>query len=339
MTLEQSVDLFKEDRGLITDWIKEIISDQYENSILRQMIIPVFANEHSKKLRPLIVLYCFRMLVGDDKDDSFLKPLCSAIEISHNASLLVDDVFDKDLLRRGDDSFFVKNGTFSALSIAYNLSAFVFELATRANDSAIVREFGKAGTALSSALYLSKYLKSNSRVTEEFFMDVLHRKTSALFESSARIGSLLSSHYTEVDSSTIEIMTKFGELFGTAYQLRDDVLAIIGSIDDLGKEPDSDITNRFQSLITIEAMNLASEEDRETLINFYQKEADFDPERIRSILIDSGGIRKVLNTTLEIRNEALSILAKFPESDAKDKLVKLTSLINFESIQPYILNK
>lgn len=337
--MEQSVDLFKEDRSLITDWIKEIISDQYENSVLRQMIIPVFANEHSKKLRPLIVLYCYRMLIGDDKDDSFLKPLCSAIEISHNASLLVDDVFDKDLLRRGDDSFFVKNGTFSALSIAYNLSAFVFELATRANDSAIVREFGKAGTALSSALYLSKYLKSKTMVTKEFFMDVLHRKTSALFESSARIGSLLSSHYTNVNSSTIEIMTKFGELFGTAYQLRDDVLAIIGSIDDLGKEPDSDITNRFQSLITIEAMNLASEEDRETLINFYQKEADIDPEKIRSILIESGGIRKVLNTTLEIRNEALSILAKFPDSDAKDKLVKLTSLINFESIQPYILNK
>ncbi|OLS25779.1 MAG: Geranylgeranyl diphosphate synthase [Candidatus Heimdallarchaeota archaeon LC_2] len=339
MTLEQSVNLFKADRELITDWIKEIISDEYENSVLRQMIIPVFANENSKKLRPLIIVYCFRMIVGEDEDESLLKPLCSAIEISHNASLLIDDIFDKDLLRRGEESFFVKHGTFSALSIAYNLSAFVFELSTRADNPTIVREYGKAGTALSSALYLSKDLKSKKKVSKEFFMDVLHRKTSALFETSAKIGALLSGHFKDIDTSTIDVVAKFGQLFGTAYQLRDDVLAIIGSIEDLGKEPDSDITNRFQSLITIEAMGLASDKDRIKLEDFYLNADEIDPETIRNILIDSGGVKKVIDTTLELRNEALAILSTFPDSNAKDKLIKLTSLINFESLKPYILNK
>lgn len=338
MTLEQDIDLFREDRLLIIDWIKEIIEDQYENSQLRQIIIPVFANSQSKKLRPLIVLYSFRMLVGDNQDESMLKPLCSAIEISHNASLLVDDIFDKDMLRRGEDSFFVKHGTFAALSIAYNLSAFVFDLSTRSNNSEIVREFGKAGSALSSALYFSKDLKTNYKVTHEFFMDILHRKTSSLFESSAKVGSLLATQFDTIDRQKIEIIAKFGELFGTAYQLRDDVLAIIGSAKDLGKEPDSDIINRFQSLITIEAMNLASEKDRITLEDFYFKGKDIDPELIRSILIDSGGVKKVLETTLKIRDEALSILSEFEESSGKKMLVKLTKLINFETIKPYITN-
>ncbi|MCE7734607.1 MAG: hypothetical protein GPJ54_07010 [Candidatus Heimdallarchaeota archaeon] len=336
--MEQDIDLFREDRLLIIDWIKEIIEEQYENSQLRKIIVPVFANSQSKKLRPLIVLYCFRMLVGDNQDESMLKPLCSAIEISHNASLLVDDIFDKDMLRRGEDSFFVKHGTFAALSIAYNLSAFVFDLSTRANNSEIVREFGKAGSALSSALYFSKDLKTNHKVSREFFMDILHRKTSSLFESSAKVGSLLATHFNNIDRQKVEIIAKFGELFGTAYQLRDDVLAIIGSVKDLGKEPDSDIINRFQSLITIEAMNLASEKDRIILEDFYFKGKDIDPESIRSILIDSGGVRKVLETTIKIRDEALSILSQFEESSGKEMLIKLTNLINFETIKPYITN-
>jgi geranylgeranyl pyrophosphate synthase len=339
VTLEQGVDLFMKDRLLITDWIKEIIEDQYDNSNLRQMIIPVFANSQSKKLRPLIVLYCFRMLVGDDQDESLLKPLCSAIEISHNASLLVDDIFDKDMLRRGEDSFFVKHGTFAALSIAYNLSAFVFDLSTRSDNSAIVREFGKAGSALSSALYFSKDLKTNQIVSEEFFMDVLYRKTSALFESSAKVGALLAAHYDNINENTIELITKFGELFGTAYQLRDDILAIIGSKHDLGKEPDSDIINRFQSLITIEAMNKANGKDKQDLIDYYLNGKNIDPELIRTILIESGGIKSVLETTIKIRDEALTILDHFPNSSGKEKLIKLTSLINFESIKPFIINK
>ncbi|MHA2097420.1 MAG: polyprenyl synthetase family protein [Candidatus Kariarchaeaceae archaeon] len=339
MTLEQGVDLFIDDRLLITDWIKEIIEDQYNNSNLRQMIIPVFANSKSKKLRPLIVLYCFRMLVGDGQDESLLKPLCSAIEISHNASLLVDDIFDKDMLRRGEDSFFVKHGTFAALSIAYNLSAFVFDLSTRSDDSAIVREFGKAGSALSSALYFSKDLKTSHTVTQEFFMDVLYRKTSALFESSAKVGALLAAQFDNVNENSIELITKFGELFGTAYQLRDDVLAIIGSKHDLGKEPDSDITNRFQSLITIEAMKKANGKEKQQLTDFYLKGKDVDPELIRSILIDSGAVKTVLETTIGIRDEALAILNQFPASSGKEKLVKLTSLINFESIKPFIVSK
>ena len=118
------------------------------------------------------------------------------------------------------------------------------------------------------------------------------------------------------------LFAKFGQLFGTAYQLRDDVLAIIGSIEDLGKEPDSDITNRFQSLITIEAMNLASEPDRKTLEDFYLNAVEIDPETIRNILIESGGVKKAINTTLELRNEALAILSKFPDSKANKDVFK-----------------
>ena len=335
--MDQSFELFDDDRKLIGEWITQVLEEQYKDPVIQKMVLPVFANSKSKKLRPLLILNVFKMLTPSTEDLSCLKPVSSAMEISHNASLLVDDVFDKDQLRRGKASFFVEHGTFAALSIAYNLSAFVFDLATRSDDAQVVREFGKAATALSSALYFSKDLKNSKSISKEFFMDVLHRKTSALFESSAKVGALMASKFEDVNEETLEEMRNFGSYFGTAYQLRDDVLAIIGTFKDLGKKPDSDITNRFQSLITIEAMRLSKGEDQEKLKNYYLKDIDYDHDEIRSILIDSGAVTSVVETTIEYRKKAVEILNKFPDSDGKNKLMSLANLINFESIQPYLV--
>lgn len=322
-------------KQLIIDWLTDVIHEEYQNSILEKMILPIFVNNKSKKLRPLVVLLCYRLIAGEDSDEQLLKYICSAIEICHNASLIVDDVFDRDELRRGKASFFVEFGTFAAISSAYNLSAFVFDLAARTNNNEIVKELGRVGTALSSALYLSKDLRSKEIVSEEFFMDLLHRKTSALFESSARCGGLLATN----DKEKLDLLGRFGKLFGYSYQLRDDVLAIIGSIEELGKEPDSDITNRFQSLITIEAFRLANTADKKILSDYYLRQTDVDPETIRSILIESGAINAVIQKTEEYREEAGELLNQFPDSVSRRLLLELLSIINFNSIKQYALVK
>jgi len=327
---ENTVDLFEHDRQLIVKAINDDLKGQYGDSFVFKMIAPYFGRQ-GKKLRPLLSVYVYRLIAGDDAPLKKIHPILSAIEIAHNASLIVDDVFDKDELRRGDLSFFVKYGTFAALSIAYNLSAFVFDLATRTDHAEVVRTVGGAASDLSYALYLSKDLKSSSIVTEEYFMDVLRKKTSSLFRSAAKAAALLATD----NRSTIQEMEEFGDNFGTAYQLRDDVLAIQGTFDDLGKEPDSDIVNRFQSLITIEAFKNASKEDLRVLTEFYLQDMDYDPEVIRQILIRSGGTQAAMERCLDYRQMCLNTLEKFPVSVTRDKLTELLMKINFDRIQKY----
>ena len=168
--IDRSFDVFQEDRELIENWITDVIAEEYKDSVMKDMILPLFASSNGKKLRPLIALYLYRLLAGEESDERKIQPLTAALEISHNASLIVDDIFDKDELRRGEESFFVKFGTFAALSAAYNLSAFVFDLATRTDNNLVVREIGRAGSALSSALYLSKDLVSDRIVSDKFFV-------------------------------------------------------------------------------------------------------------------------------------------------------------------------
>jgi geranylgeranyl pyrophosphate synthase len=324
----QSFDLHLEDRNVINDWIIEIIEDEYKSSVMKKMIIPLFAANKGKKLRPLIARYSYKLIAGEDADETKLRPLCAALEISHNASLIVDDIFDKDELRRGEQSFFVKFGTFAALSSAYNLSAFVFDLATRTDNNQIVREVGKVGTALSSALFLSKDLVNKRLISEEFFMDVLYRKTTALFEAASKSGTLLATD----DQTIVNEFSEFGYNFGTAYQLRDDVLGIVGTMDDLGKLPISDIDNRFQSLITIEAIKQGTPDQIATLKAFYLDNEPLNIETIRSILIETGAIRTVMNKSIELRNRAIAFLNKFPDTRSKNMLLALVEKITFDGI-------
>ncbi|MHA2501606.1 MAG: polyprenyl synthetase family protein [Candidatus Kariarchaeaceae archaeon] len=328
-------EIFDEDRALIQGWIVDVIQAEYQNSLMREMILPFFANPSAKKLRPLIILNVFRTIYGEEVDAVTLdkvKHLCSALEISHNASLMIDDVFDKDIVRRGEDAFHVKFGTFASLAAGYNLSAFVFDLATRTDNHQIVREIGKVGTALSSALFMSKDLVSYKRISRDYFMDLLFRKTSALFVSCSKTAALLSSDDPEV----VKRAEDFGNFFGTAYQLRDDVLAIIGNKTDLGKPPHSDIENRFQSLITIEAMELATEEQMDILKSFYLKHEDQDLELIQDILVDTGAVRKVAEVTLQYVRQAREILESFEDSASRRKLEVLLSKINFDKYHPVL---
>ncbi len=318
-------DIFAEDRQTIIDTLDDILKEEYgKDSMIAKMISPYFGNR-GKKLRPLLSIYVYRLIKGDDAPLDRLLPILASIEIAHNASLIVDDIFDRDEMRRGDLAFFVKHGTFAALSIAYNLSAFVFDLATRTKHAEVVRTVGRAASMLSSALFLSKDLKSSRVISEEFFMEILRRKTSSLFMSAAKCAVLLATD----DPAMIDRMTQFGDDFGTAYQLRDDVLAIEGTFEDLGKEPDSDITNRFQSLITIEAMRRATPDDQRILREYYLEDKDYDPELIRQILIRSGGTRATKDRCLWYKQRCLDVLADFPDSLTKKKLLALLDIISF----------
>ena len=324
---DQGADVFAEDRQTIIETLDEILKDEYgKDSMIAKMISPYFG-KRGKKLRPLLSIYVYRLIKGDDASLDRLLPILASIEIAHNASLIVDDIFDRDEMRRGDLAFFVKHGTFAALSIAYNLSAFVFDLATRTKHAEVVRTVGRAASMLSSALFLSKDLKSSRVISEDFFMEILRRKTSSLFMSAAKCAVLLATD----DPALIDKMTQFGDDFGTAYQLRDDVLAIEGTFEDLGKEPDSDITNRFQSLITIEAMRRATPEDQQILREYYLEDKDHDPELIRQILIRSGGTQATKERCLAYKQRCLDVLNEFPDSVTKEKLRALIDIVSFKS--------
>ncbi|MHA1910901.1 MAG: polyprenyl synthetase family protein [Candidatus Kariarchaeaceae archaeon] len=324
----------------INETLAQIIDFYYFDNPMKKWLSPyLFPEKPGKRLRPLISLYSYEISCGFKADTKLIYELTCASELIHNASLIIDDVYDNDFRRRGDDAFHVSHGTFSAMATAHNLSSLSEKLISQARNFDMIDAFIEMQTALSNTLILSRRLEEPPLINETFFYKLLDYKTASVFRCSARIGSLhgVTSNSSLSKDDADEIVQKMSDIgtdFGIAYQLRDDVLAIIGSSKVLGKSPDSDIINRIQSLIVLESIRLGSESEKETLLDYYiNKNETITLDEVRTLLKNSGGVASVIKKCDFHRERAITSLEVFPDSTAKTRYTNLLRKINFEGLR------
>jgi len=78
----------------------------------------------------------------------------------------------------------------------------------------------------------------------DHYLSVLADKTGSLIATSARFGALLAG----ADESTVDVLTRFGERFGTAFQLSDDLLDVLSETTQSGKTPGTDLREGVATL-------------------------------------------------------------------------------------------
>jgi heptaprenyl diphosphate synthase len=78
----------------------------------------------------------------------------------------------------------------------------------------------------------------------EHYLSVLADKTASLISTSARFGAMLSG----ADEQTVDVLTRFGERFGIAFQLSDDLLDVLSDSSESGKTPGTDLREGVPTL-------------------------------------------------------------------------------------------
>ncbi|MHA1204101.1 MAG: polyprenyl synthetase family protein, partial [Candidatus Heimdallarchaeaceae archaeon] len=190
----------------------------------------------------------------------------------------------------------------------------------------IVEELTKATQNLAISLFLEqKFRNANTKMTQEEALLLIDRKTTTLFEAASVIGVLLN-QATQEDR---EKMKDFGKYFGRAFQLRDDLLSITATEEEIGKTSViTDIKNRIQTYIVLVAMEQAAEEDKKKLEEYYIEKKELDVEEIRTLIKRSGAIKTVAKLVNEYIEKAMSILKSYPESTARNKLIEITRFLS-----------
>ncbi|MHA1415067.1 MAG: polyprenyl synthetase family protein [Candidatus Heimdallarchaeaceae archaeon] len=317
------LDVEKDIEEINNELIKLKDNAPYDEEIVN--LINEIIETGGKRIRPLITLLCYEMISNKKRDNTSFAAAC-AIEIIHNASLLIDDIFDKDIFRRKKKSFYLKFSTFSAISMSYSLSSLAFGLALKTKLLEIVEELTKATQNLAISLFLEqKFRNANTKMTQEEALLLIDRKTTTLFEAASVIGVLLN-QATQEDR---EKMKDFGKYFGRAFQLRDDLLSITATEEEIGKTSViTDIKNRIQTYIVLVAMEQAAEEDKKKLEEYYIEKKELDVEEIRTLIKRSGAIKTVAKLVNEYIEKAMSILKSYPESTARNKLIEITRFLS-----------
>ncbi|MBQ2815393.1 MAG: polyprenyl synthetase family protein [Clostridia bacterium] len=209
-----------------------------------------------KRIRPALLMEFCRIFC-DDYCVSI--PAACAIEMIHTYSLIHDDLpcMDNDDFRRGKPSCHISFGEDIALLAGDGLQSLAFETMTRINidSDKIVKSIaclaeccGINGMVGGQVIDLES---ENKQISHDTLIFLQRLKTGKLIEAAAKIGCILGG----ANDEEISLCLKYAENIGLAFQIRDDILDVIGDEELLGKPIGSDKEENkstFLSFMSIE---------------------------------------------------------------------------------------
>ena len=287
-----------------------IFGDEYLDSVTTHLI---YAG--GKRLRPLLAVASATSGERPGTREDLLGGV--ALELMHLASLYHDDVMDEDEVRRNVDSVNARYG---------NLIAIVAGDYLMARSAAIAADLGTevAGLLARTLAALTRGQVSEVRTafsverTQDDYFAAIEGKTAALMASSCRVGAL-TAHLAENER---EALTDFGRCFGMIYQLRDDILDVIATDNELGKPAGQDLAEGIYNLPTIFALRDANvgDELRGVLGAVLDDE---DRERARKLVVATDGIERTIASAETYLAQAHVALTKLPSEQLRNGFASL----------------
>lgn len=194
-----------------------------------------------KRLRPVMVLEFCRMCGGEDES---ALPLAAAIEMIHTYSLIHDDLpcMDNDDFRRGNPTNHRVYGEAIAVLAGDSLLTEAFTMVSKAPLPAEARVLAIQTLAECSGCtgmvggQVLDIMSEERACTEQEILDIQVRKTGALIRAACMMGVIAGTGNQE----QMDAAARFADHLGLAFQIRDDMLDVIGSAEKMGKSVGTD---------------------------------------------------------------------------------------------------
>ncbi|MDQ4149577.1 MAG: polyprenyl synthetase family protein [Actinomycetota bacterium] len=266
-----------------------------------------------KRLRPAVAVLGSRLGSGPNHH---VDITAAAIEMVHLATLYHDDVIDEADMRRGVPSANEKWGN----KVAILAGDYLFARASKISSEV----GGDVPGALADAIAQVVQGQVNElgsvydpRRSEEQYFTTIGGKTASLIEVAVRLGASLASCEPEV----VAAMRRFGEAFGYAFQVADDLLDLTASEEELGKPPGTDLRDGVYTLPVIYAV----EADSSLASKLGTPSVDVDA--VREATFVTGAFERAMMVAMGYVEEALSALKSAPPSPARATLEQITRLV------------
>jgi geranylgeranyl diphosphate synthase, type II len=230
-----------------------------------------YPSRRGKALRPSMCLASCEAFGGPLGD---ALPSAVAIELLHNAFLVHDDIEDASLLRRGEPTLHRRYGTPLALNagdgLALQALATLREnidlLGPRLADRIMMEfDFMSQQTVAGQALELGWCRDNRVDLGPDDYLELIMKKTCWYTTIlPLRVGALVGSRGT----AELEPMIEFGFHLGAAFQIRDDILNLVGDPGVYGKEALGDLLEGKRTLMLIHLLASADPADRRWLVTY-----------------------------------------------------------------------
>jgi geranylgeranyl diphosphate synthase type II len=263
-------------RDLVAPVLRRAVPDREPRRHLYGLVASHLARM-GKGLRPALCIATCRAFGGDAEH---ALPSAAALELLHNAFLVHDDVEDGSEYRRGQPTVHQQHGIPLAVNAGDAMQALALRL-LKDNRSLlgpektwlVFEEFDHMmiETIEGQAIELGWIRDNNCDTSEEDYLLLVLKKTCWYsFIHPCRIGAILNGQ----TGSLLEPFNRFGYYLGTAFQIQDDVLNLVGDRNQYGKEIGGDLFEGKRTLMLAHLFKTSSKEEKEKLRAFLAKPRD-----------------------------------------------------------------
>jgi octaprenyl-diphosphate synthase len=273
------------------------------------------AESGGKRVRPTLHLLCARLCDYDGPHDVLLG---AVLEMIHSATLIHDDVVDEAKTRRGRPSV---NSTWgNNLSVLFGdyLLARAMDLALRARSLEVMERLAEITVRMAEGEMLQTRYVGRLDLTIEEHLDLIERKTAALFAGCCELAGMVAG----VDPERREALRRYGLQIGMAFQVVDDLLDFTGNSKTLGKPAASDLREGKVTLALIDLMGEGSTRALVLSKRILESGAPDAPEiaELTELLGESGALERTHDRARQYAAQAARELVGFPDGRARRAL-------------------
>jgi len=304
-----------------------------------------------KRIRPLLCIAAYNSF--KKKPDEKIVIPSVGIEFLHNASLIHDDIIDKDDFRRGKPAFHYR---FKKYHEKYNLKkmvakdfgtnigiiggdtaffmgleAYLFNEFEYKQNLKAINYYEEVFKEISDGVLIEIDMVNQKKIKIQDYIKMISLKTGALLEKSILIGA----NYAEVDDKYLKFLSTYGINLGIIFQAIDDILGTFGDEKITGKPTDGDIREGKKTCLLIEAYNKLENKKKNRLNELIEKQdmTNNDVQEVKDLFVEA-----------DVENSCKTLANSFLQG-AKTSLDKLKPVINqseldfFESLLNFVAKR
>ncbi len=294
-----------------------------------------------KRVRPALVVISGQIFGSEIND--LLYP-AAAIEILHNSTLIVDDIIDHSLLRRGVPTTWNKYGKSIAECTSFMYMASVFAGLSHANNaSKLIDLYSKTLKVIIDGEIKDILFERSGRDDENFVVEnrykvitvddclrMISQKTAVLLQACCQAGAICAG----ASDMHIKTIGDFGFNLGMAFQIRDDVLDIFGDEKEFGKQIGKDIIEKkMGNFVILSAIDQLELDEKNVIVNLLESSKEIIEEDVLLVtsLIEKTDAKRLAEDTANsyIQN-AIELLKSLPQNECNE---------NLSEIAYYVLNR
>jgi len=308
----------------ISDDMEEV--DRNITGVLRserpelQEMCDYLLSSNGKKIRPAMCILAHYACGGSKKEE--LHRISSAFEMIHMATLVHDDINDRSEIRRGRRTVHKEYTVTKAIILGDFIFAMGFKL-VGATDRKVIETMVEASAAMAESEFIQKEFEHRPVVTEDDYMRIIRGKTAMPIFACARAGAILAN----ASEAVTDAISGFALDVGTAFQMVDDVLDVIGDHRSTGKNVGIDIVEGKPTLPMIYAMSDPVNGGKIKKIFEKSEISEADKKEALDLIKGTDAVERCLSKAKRVVEDAIPLLSCLGDSVHKDSLIGLARYV------------